>query len=112
MRIATPVVRKKSQMPLFDFLKTSPIPVSPQPQKARGKKMFLSYYRTLRNGDKKVNRRIENYREDFEVQGYRRESGMVIERLVPVSVLGRNEKMRALSALPCKDKAIRIRVLS
>ena len=58
-----------------------------------------------------MSRRIENYKEDFEVQGYRRESGIVIERLVPVSVW-EGIKMRALSALPCKDKEIRIRVLS
>jgi len=111
MRFATPVMRKKSQLPLYDFLRTSSIPASPQPQKTRGKKMFLSFYRTLKSKDKKVNRELENYREDVVVQGFRRDSGMVIERLLPVPFVSRNEKMRPFSAVPCKDKTV-IRPLS
>lgn len=110
MKISSPV-KKRRQLPLFDFLKTSSMPSTPQPVEVKSKKMFLSLYKTLKNEEKGKNE-DGKFKQTFVVKAFKQRAALMIEGLLPVPTSCRSDKKRISSAKRSIERPIRVRVYS
>lgn len=110
MKLSSPV-KKKRQLPIFDFLKTTSVPSTPQPAEVKTKKMFLTLYKTLKH-EKKITTEDKKTEQKFHVKAYRQRAAMMIEGLIPIPTSCRSNKKRTCSPKRSMERPIKVRVYS
>jgi hypothetical protein len=110
MRITALNTSKRVESPKFDFLKTISLPTTPQPQKIKEKRMFLSLYKSIHRQEVKPGK---DQNAKVSSQPPKRHPALAIEGLVPVPPWKRVERKRVTSAKKNKNEVLmKVRVHS